>query len=80
MNEFQGEIDCEVDASGLFCPLPILKAKKALAGMLGGQVLKVLATDPHSMLDFEAFCRQTGHQLLAQIQQDGALVHYLRRR
>ena len=58
--------DKEVDARGLNCPLPILRAKKALARMEGGQVLKVLATDPGSVKDFAAFARQTGNDLIQQ--------------
>ena len=56
--------DTELDASGLNCPLPILKAKKALAGLSSGEVLQVISTDPGSKKDFEAFCRQTGNALL----------------
>jgi tRNA 2-thiouridine synthesizing protein A len=56
--------DKELDARGLNCPLPILRTKKALADLQSGQVLKVLATDPGAVKDFEAFSRQTGHQLL----------------
>lgn len=59
-------IDKELDAKGLNCPLPILRAKKALADMQAGQVLKVLSTDPGSVKDFQAFCKQTGHTLLEQ--------------
>ncbi len=55
----------DVDARGLNCPLPILKAKKALADMASGDVLRVLATDPGSVRDFGAFARQTGNELLA---------------
>lgn len=58
------KFDKEVDASGLSCPLPILRAKKALSEMAAGQVLRVLATDPGSVKDFEAFARQTGNELL----------------
>lgn len=60
------EFDKEVDARGLHCPLPILRAKKALAEMASGQVLRVLATDPGSVKDFQAFARQTGNELLGQ--------------
>jgi TusA-related sulfurtransferase len=74
------EANKEVDARGLNCPLPILKAKKALADMPSGQVLKVLATDPGSMRDFQAFARQTGNELLEQSTQDSEFTHYLRRR
>jgi tRNA 2-thiouridine synthesizing protein A len=55
----------ELDARGLNCPLPILRTKKALADMASGQVLRVVATDPGSVKDFQAFSRQTGHPLLA---------------
>ena len=57
--------DKELDARGLNCPLPILRTKKALAELQSGQVLKVLATDPGAVKDFQAFSRQTGHQLLS---------------
>jgi tRNA 2-thiouridine synthesizing protein A len=58
--------DKELDARGLNCPLPILRTKKALAELQSGQVLKVLATDPGAVKDFEAFSRQTGHSLVHQ--------------
>ncbi len=70
----------EIDTRGLNCPLPILKAKKALADMLSGDVLKVVATDPGSMRDFQAFARQTGNELLEQSAVNDEFVHYLRRR
>jgi tRNA 2-thiouridine synthesizing protein A len=70
----------ELDTRGLNCPLPILKAKKALADMNSGEVLKVLATDPGSMRDFQAFARQTGNELLEQSGAADEFVHYLRRR
>ena len=70
----------EIDTRGLNCPLPILKAKKALADMQAGEVLKVLATDPGSMRDFQAFARQTGNELLEQSHQGDEYIHYLRRR
>jgi TusA-related sulfurtransferase len=70
----------EIDTRGLNCPLPILKAKKALAEMTSGQVLKVVATDPGSVRDFQAFARQTGNDLLEQTSTDDEFVHYLRRR
>ena len=56
--------DKELDARGLKCPLPILRTKKALAELVSGQVLRILATDPGSVQDFAAFARQTGHALL----------------
>ena len=70
----------EIDTRGLNCPLPILKAKKALADMSTGQVLKVLATDPGSVRDFQAFARQTGNELVEQSSTDSEFTHYLRRR
>ena len=56
--------DQELDARGLNCPLPILRAKKTLNTMIGGQILKIMATDPGSVKDFEAFAKQTGNELL----------------
>lgn len=70
----------ELDTRGLNCPLPILKAKKALADMSTGDVLKVVATDPSSVRDFQAFARQTGNELLEQSSANDEFVHYLRRR
>jgi len=70
----------ELDARGMNCPLPILKAKKALADMRSGEVLKVLATDPGSMRDFQAFARQTGNELVEQETVNDEFVHFLRRR
>jgi tRNA 2-thiouridine synthesizing protein A len=70
----------ELDARGLNCPLPILKAKKALADMRSGELLKVIATDPGSMRDFQAFARQTGNELVEQITLGDEFVHLLRRR
>ncbi len=72
--------DKEIDTRGLNCPLPVLRAKKALAGMASGEVLKIVATDPGSLRDFKAFARQTGNELLAQETVDGEFVHYLKRR
>ena len=70
----------EIDTRGMNCPLPILKAKKALADMDSGQVLKVVATDPGSTRDFQAFSRQTGNELVEQQTQGDEFIHYLRRR
>jgi TusA-related sulfurtransferase len=70
----------ELDTRGLNCPLPILKAKKALADMQSGEVLKVVSTDPGSMRDFQAFARQTGNELLEQNASNDEFVHLLRRR
>jgi TusA-related sulfurtransferase len=74
------QVDKEVDARGLNCPLPILKAKKALSEMQSGQALRVVATDPGSLRDFAAFARQTGNELLEQTTQGAEFVHVLRRR
>ncbi len=70
----------ELDTRGLNCPLPILKAKKALADMDTGQLLKVTSTDPGSMRDFQAFARQTGNELVEQASELGEFIHLLRRR
>ena len=72
--------DSAVDARGLNCPLPILKAKKALATIQSGQILKVISTDPGSRRDFEAFARQTGNALVGQSEADRAWTFYLKRR
>jgi len=60
------DIDKDIDARGLSCPLPILRAKKGLAEMQSGQVLRIVTTDPGSVRDFQAFARQTGNELLEQ--------------
>ena len=70
----------ELDARGLNCPLPILKAKKALAEMTSGQLLRVVSTDPGSVRDFQAFARQTGNELVEQTQAGTDYAHLLRRR
>lgn len=70
----------DIDTRGTNCPLPILKAKKALADMNSGEVLKVVATDPASMRDFQAFARQTGNELVGQKEENAEFIHYLRRR
>ena len=74
------QVDREVDARGLNCPLPILRTKKALNDMASGQVLRVLATDPGSVRDFEAFARQTGNQLLQHVEQDGVFSFLVKRK
>ena len=71
-----GEYDQELDARGLNCPLPILKARKALKDMAGGQVLRIMATDPGSVKDFEAFANQTGNELLNSSEESGEF-HFL---
>jgi tRNA 2-thiouridine synthesizing protein A len=74
------DIDRELDTRGLNCPLPILKAKKALAEMASGQVLKVVSTDSGSVRDFQAFARQTGNELVEQNTAGPEFIHVLRRR
>jgi TusA-related sulfurtransferase len=74
------EINKEIDTRGLNCPLPILKAKKALADMASGQLLKVLATDSGSLRDFQAFAKQTGNELVEQQTVGSEYIHVLRRR
>ncbi|MCU0918920.1 MAG: sulfurtransferase TusA family protein [Burkholderiaceae bacterium] len=71
--------DKEFDASGLACPLPIVKTKKALNDMASGQVLRVVATDPGSVCDMAAFAEQTGNQLLEQSTQDKKFVFFLKK-
>ena len=73
-------IDKELDARGLNCPLPILKAKKALSDMQSGQLLRVLATDAGSVRDFQAFAKQTGNELLEQQTVGLEFYHLMRRR
>ena len=73
-------VDKELDASGLNCPLPILRTKKALAEMSSGQVLRVLATDPGSARDFQTFCKQTGNDLLSQRDVDGKFEFLVKRK
>ncbi len=73
------EYDQELDASGLNCPLPILRAKKALAELSSGQVLQIVATDPGSVKDFEAFARQTGHTLEDSHEDGGTFYFRLRK-
>ena len=73
-------IDLELDTRGLNCPLPILKAKKALATLQRGQSLQVTSTDPGSMRDFAAFAKQTGNELLLQETVGNDFVHVLKRR
>lgn len=72
--------DKELDARGLNCPLPILRAKKALSTMISGQVLRIVATDPGSVKDFQHFARQTGNELLSENTKGDEFEFYLRRR
>ena len=74
------QFDKEIDTRGLNCPLPILRAKKALTGMQSGQVLRVLATDPGSVKDFQTFSRQTGHELLSHVEADKEFTFFMRKK
>lgn len=71
--------DQELDASGLNCPLPVLRAKKALSTLQSGRVLRVVATDPGSVKDFEAFAKQTGNPLLESGVEEGKFVFLLKK-
>jgi tRNA 2-thiouridine synthesizing protein A len=73
------DFDQELDASGLNCPLPILRAKKTLNGMDSGQVLRIVATDPGSVKDFEAFAKQTGNELLQSWEEGGKFLFQLKK-
>jgi tRNA 2-thiouridine synthesizing protein A len=72
--------DKELDARGLNCPLPILRARKALNELSAGQVLRIVATDPGSVKDFEAFAKQTGNEMLSQSADAKEFVFYLRKK
>jgi len=74
------QFDKELDARGLNCPLPILRAKKALTDMTSGQVLKILATDPGSVKDFQAFSKQTGNELLSSDAADKEFIFFMKRK
>ncbi len=73
------DFDQELDASGLNCPLPILRAKKSLASLESGQVLRVVATDPGAVKDFEAFSKQTGNPLLESSEEGGKFYFRLQK-
>ncbi len=72
--------DTTLDARGLSCPMPVLRANRALRGLQAGDKLRVLATDRAAIADFRAFCRETGHQLLSFSEEAGALSFTIRRR
>ncbi len=80
MSDLNMPYNKQVDACGLSCPLPILRAKRALSDMETGDVLRVLATDPGSVRDFQAFAKQTGNELIAHGESDKIFVYFLRRR
>lgn len=73
------EFTKELDASGLNCPMPILRAKKALKELQSGDILRIIATDPGSVKDFEAFARQTGNELLESAEQEGSFIYRLKK-
>ena len=73
-------IDKEINTRGLHCPLPILKAKKALSDMVSGDILKVVSTDAGSVRDFQAFAKQTGNELIDQQTEGEDFIHVMRRR
>ncbi len=70
----------EIDVKGLNCPLPILRAKKALSELESGQILKVVATDPSSVKDFAAFCKQTGNALISSVETAADFVFVIAKR
>jgi tRNA 2-thiouridine synthesizing protein A len=72
--------DKELDARGLNCPLPILRAKKALGELTSGQVLRIMATDPGSVKDFQAFAKQTGNELLSSAENNKEFEFYIKRK
>jgi tRNA 2-thiouridine synthesizing protein A len=74
------QFDKELDARGLNCPLPILRTKKALTDMASGQVLKIMATDPGAMKDFQAFCKQTGNALLSSDAMDNEFIFFMQKK
>lgn len=74
------EFNKEVDARNLNCPLPILRCKKGLSEVAAGETLKIMATDPGSVKDFQAFCKQTGHELLDLDETDAVFTFYIKKR
>ena len=72
--------DKELDTRGLNCPLPILRTKKSLTDLRSGQVLKVMATDPGSVKDFQAFSRQTGNELLASENVNNEFIFFMKKK
>lgn len=74
------QIDKELDARGLVCPLPILRTKQSLAEMTSGQILKIVATDPGATIDFQVFAEQTGNDLLSMSETDGEFIFILKKK
>ena len=73
------DFDDELDATGLNCPLPILRAKKALNGLESGKVLRIIATDPGAVKDFDAFAKQTGNELISSTEEDGKYLFLMKK-
>ena len=73
------EIDETLDCKGLYCPMPLVKMKKAINNLSEGQILKVLATDPGSKRDFESFCEKTGNELLEASEDDGVFTYVIKK-
>ncbi len=80
LDEQTVQVDRELDVRGLVCPLPILRTKQSLATMISGQMLKIVATDPASVIDFQVFSDQTGHELLLMSQQTGEFIFVLKKK
>ena len=74
------EFSLEVDASGLQCPLPLLRLKKALMGVLSGDVIKVIATDPAAHLDFGVYANQAGHQIISTVQESNKQIFFIKKK
>ncbi|MBL8499170.1 MAG: sulfurtransferase TusA family protein [Nitrosomonas sp.] len=74
------KVDKELDARGLNCPLPILRTKQSLAGMISGQILRIIATDPGSVIDFQVFAEQTGNELLSLSEVEKEFIFLLKKR
>jgi len=70
----------EVDAIGLKCPLPILKCKKAISGLNAGEILKIITTDKGAVKDFQAFCKQTGHELVSLNEDNQIYTFFIKKR
>ena len=79
IEDTMSEYDKKIDTTGLNCPLPLLRTKKALVTMESGQVLFVISTDPSSVVDFKAFAAQSGHELLEYKQEQGRFLYLLRK-
>lgn len=72
-------VDSELDARGLNCPLPILRARQSMHGLTAGQTLRIVATDPGSVKDFQSFCNQTGNELLESTETNGEFIFLLKK-